>query len=221
MNDPVSHGNCKRTRRYQVVRPPAPPARDKLSDEDRVVHDALVARLNEYYGAARVDVNIYAKALLNSPPLATAIFDLAWTMVAAGKRGDGFSDHEREYVNMVLSFDAGHYELVVHHLQYGGFERAGVRPDAVAALWEGRADDLLPNERQLVDYVRAVVSGRVTNDVFEAIVTRFGQRGAIEYTIAIGFLLMAMTLMRAFDVPSASREELKHEIDRLHKGPPE
>jgi hypothetical protein len=201
-----------------VARPPALPSRDNLSYEDRAVYDALVVRLNEYYGASRVDVNAYAKALLNSPPLATAIFDLAWTMVGAGKRGDGFSDHDREYVNMVLSFDTGHYELVVHHLHYGGFTRAGVRPEAVEALWKGRADDLLPDERQLVDYVRSVVSGTVTDDMFEGIVTRFGQRGATEYTIAIGFLLMVVALMRAFNVPSVSREELKREIDRLHAG---
>src|SRR5689334_23310589 len=100
----------------QMVRPPAHPVRDDLSEVDRDLYDSLMVRLNEYYGAARVDVNDYASALLNSPPLATAIFDLAWTMVSAGKRGDGFSDHDREYINMVLSFDAGHYELVVHHV---------------------------------------------------------------------------------------------------------
>jgi hypothetical protein len=205
----------------RVVRPPALPVRESLSKEDRDVYDALVARLIEYYGGPRVDVNAYASALLNSPPLATAIFDLAWTMVGAGKRGDGYSDHDREYINMVLSFDGGHYELVVHHLHYGGFTRAGVRPEAVEALWESRDDDLLPDERQLVDYVRAVVSGTATDEMFEAMVNRFGQRGATEYTIAIGFLVMVMTLMRAFNVPSVSREEMKDEIDRLRARAPE
>lgn len=198
-----------------MVRPPALPVRDGLSKEDRDIYDALVARLNEYYGSPRVDVNVYANVLLNSPPLATAIFDLAWTMVGAGKRGDGFSDYDREYINMVLSFDAGHYELVVHHLHYGGFTRAGIRPEAVEAMWEGRENDLLPDERQLVDYIRAVVGRTVTDDMFAKMQERFGERGAVEYTIAIGFLVMVMTLMRAFDIPSVSPAELKEEIDRL------
>jgi hypothetical protein len=201
-----------------VVRPPTLPDRESFSGEDREVYDALVARLTESYGSgtARFDVNVFWRALLNSPPLATAVCNLAFTMVDSGKRDDGFSDHDREYINMVLSFDVGHYELVIHHLTAdvgAGFAGAGIRPEAVEALWQGRDDDLLPTERQLVDYIRAVVSGTVTDELFGAIVDRFGIRGATEYTIAIAYLAMAMTLMRAFNAP-AKRKELEDAIDR-------
>lgn len=203
-----------------LERPPTLPDAESFSKEDREIYDALVARLTESYGtgSARFDVNVLWRALINSPPLATAICDLAFTMVAMGTRGEGgFTDHDREYINMVLSFDAGHYELVVHHLTAavgGGFAGAGIRPEAVEALWDGRDDDLLPAERQLVDYIRAVVGATVTDEMYGGIVNRFGVRGATEYTIAISYLAMANMLMQAFGAPS-KRKETEDGIERF------
>jgi hypothetical protein len=200
-----------------VVRPPELPDKASLSEEDREIFDALVPRITENYGdgTARFEANVFWRALLNSPPLATAVCNLAFTMVATGKRGEGYSDAEREMINTVLSFDAGHYELALHHFTSGNVERAGIRPGAIRALWEGHEDDLLADERQLVDFIRAVVSGSVTDEMFDAMAERLdGVRGVTEYTIAISYLLMALTLMRALDAP-VRRKEMEDEIDRV------
>ena len=75
----------------------------------------------------------------------------------------------------------------------------GVRPEAIGALVAGRDDELTPDERQLADYVRHVVSRSVTQEEYDALEGRFGVRGAVEYTAWVGHLTMTALVVLALE----------------------
>src|SRR5262249_20417440 len=78
------------------------------------------------------------------------------------------------------------------------------------------------DERQLVDYIRAYVDGRVTDEMWSGLVERFGSvRGAVEYTLMIGYHLLCARCQQAFDIPSISREEMEQVVASLGAGEPD
>jgi hypothetical protein len=132
---------------------------------------------------------------------------------------DAVSHKERDYINVVLAFDSGYYamELIGGHLQHA-VEYLGLRPEMAKAVWEGREEDLTDDERRFVDYVRAYVAGAVTDEMWNGLVERLGGvRGAVEYTLSIGYNLLCARSMQAFGIPSMSREEMQRIIDNLDR----
>jgi hypothetical protein len=195
-----------------MTRPLPLPDPESLSPDERAIYQGVFDRIDKT--SRPPDVNAYARGCLNSPRFAAAIWETSRNLIGVGARDDSYSDTDREYINLVLAFDAGYYDLLVFHLQWA-IEHGGLRPEAVEAVWEGRDDDVLPEERQLVDYVRAVTAGTVTDEQYQGIVDRFGERGSVEYTMAVAYLGMVGNLMHAFGAPSPSREEMQEEISRL------
>lgn len=67
-------------------------------------------------------------------------------------------------------------------------EAAGLTAAQLAAIPEWRGSDLFDEEQRLViEYTQAVVTGRVPEDLFARVVARYGEQEAIECTAAIGF----------------------------------
>jgi hypothetical protein len=94
----------------------------------------------------------------------------------------------------------------------------GARVEAVRALLEGREDDLLPEERRLVDYTRAVIAGEVTDDQYAEMEGVLGERGVIEYSAFIAWILMTARLMQALGLAGPTDADLEESIEALATG---
>jgi alkylhydroperoxidase family enzyme len=67
-------------------------------------------------------------------------------------------------------------------------ETAGLTAEQLAALPDWRRSDLFDEEQRLViEYTQAVVTGRVASELFARVVARYGEQEAVECTAAIGF----------------------------------
>jgi hypothetical protein len=193
------------------------PDRESIPDDEREDYDFVYQRVLKLTGRPPEDIP-YVGACLNSPPFAASLWKFSGRMLAVGSTGDSFSHQDRAHINIVLGFDFGYYTVIGSHLGYA-VEHAGLRSEMVRALWEGRDDDLTDAERQLVDYIRAYVDGRVTDEMWSGIVARFGSvRGAVEYTLTIGYHLLCARCQQAFDIPSISREEMQRVVQELGAG---
>lgn len=67
-------------------------------------------------------------------------------------------------------------------------EAAGLTADQLTALPDWRVSDLFDDEQKLViEYTQAVVTGRVPDELFARMVARYGEQEAVECTAAIAF----------------------------------
>lgn len=67
-------------------------------------------------------------------------------------------------------------------------EAAGLTPEHLAAIPDWRNSELFDDEQRLViEYTQAVVTGRVPADLFARVVARYGEQEAVECTTAIAF----------------------------------
>lgn len=168
-------------------------------------HDRVVSRQARLWAGAHTSSDEYFGALLNSPPLAAPLMDLG-RAAREGERRGSYSDAERELVDMAFSVEFGYNAILYLHIPDA--LACGVRLEAIEALRAGREDELDENERQIVEYARAVVRGEVTDALFAALSERLGQRGALEFTVFCGFLLCTFRLWQALGVTEPSDAEV-------------
>jgi hypothetical protein len=197
----------------RVPRTLALPDRNEFDDPaDLSAYDSVVDRNTAKFGK----VTPYHGALLNSPQFGAALNHIGRLSRTAGERDDTFSHADREFVDQVLSADFGTNAVLGIHIPDA--LAVGVRLEAVEALRSRDESALTDDERQLADYIRAVVSGSVTDEQFAALEERMGRRGAVEYTIFIGFLQMTIRLWDAFGAPGPSDEEVDAMIAEYRAG---
>lgn len=66
-------------------------------------------------------------------------------------------------------------------------EANGISIEQQKAISSWKTSELFNEEkRQIIQYAYAVIAGDVSDDLFSGIVTRFGERGAVELTSVIG-----------------------------------
>jgi len=198
-----------------VTRPPRQPDRSDVRESELEWYDAVVERERTRGGVdadGRITAfNSYYGALLNGPELCFHVAALGRAVRVAPDRPGSYSHAQREWADHVLCSDwqtncvmPGHLEDALLH---------GVRAEAILALREGREGDLTADEQELTAFIRQVVSGTVTDESFAGMVTRLGQRGAVEYTIFVTYLAMTMRLYEALTGSSGpSDEELLGEL---------
>ena len=76
---------------------------------------------------------------------------------------------------------------------------AGVRVEAIKALADGCEDDLNDEERQQVEFIRAVRDGTMTDEIWERMIERLGSvRGAIEFAFFVCYLWLHHRMNWAF-----------------------
>lgn len=191
------------------------PERSDVAPDELELYDGVVERLmrNRPDGSMLVG---YFGALLHSPPFAASISHWGSLVRSRGERDDSYSHVEREFVDMILSFDSGYNAFLRSHLMDA--IAVGVRIEAVEALRSGDEDALTDDERQIVEYVRGVVGGTVSNEMWDAMVQRLGLRGAIEFTTFISFLQASLRVHQAFGVPAVSDDELEAMLRTLKDG---
>jgi alkylhydroperoxidase family enzyme len=193
-----------------MPRPIGAPERGSFSGPDLEAYDAMPPwRIGE-------QATPYFKAILNAPPFALNRAEFSTLIRTAGERGNTYSHRDREVVDQVLSV-----ELKSNHVQrlhLGDALSAGVRIEAVEAIRRGRDDELTPDELLLVTYIRQVVNGTVSGEIFDELEQRLGQRGIIEFTILITGLMMTMRQMQAFGCPQPSDAEVDAMISEFRTG---
>jgi hypothetical protein len=152
---------------------------------------------------------------MNAPPLAAGLVRLG-ILVRQGQLRGSYTDAERELVDIVLGTDWGYNGIFTVHVPDA--LAVGVRPEAIRAIREGREEDLTPDERQIAEYARAVVAGAVTDEQYAAMCQRMSPRGALEFTIFIGFLAMTIRLWQAVGVRNPTDEEIDGLVADLLEG---
>ena len=188
-----------------------PGDREALPAGELAAYDGVISRQTKLWAGAHTSSNEYFGALLNSPPLAAALVELG-RKAREGQRRGSYSDAERELVDMVFSVDFGYNAILYLHIPDA--LACGVRLEAIDALRSGREDALDTAEAQIVEYCRAVVAGGVTDKLFARMADRMGERGALEFTVFCGFLMMTFKLWMALGVTDPSGEE----VDALLQG---
>jgi hypothetical protein len=195
------------------------PARDEIAENELEFYDAVLGREQARGQAESADkVGGYFGALMNSPQLGYYLSMIGRYTRAVGDRPGSYTHADREWVDQVLSKDWDSYVVLHHHLPDA--LGVGVRLDGIIALREGREEDLTDGERQLTEYVRMVRDGKVTNEAWEGMVERMTQRGAVEYTVFIMFLVLTIRLIEGFtgDESGASPEEVERMLAEFKSG---
>jgi alkylhydroperoxidase family enzyme len=196
-----------------MPRPVPAPDRSSFSAADLPDYDAVVQRNESKFGGV---LPPYHAALLNSPPFAAGLNALGRVARTAGERDGTYSHADREFVDQVLS--AEWKTAVVQGIHIPDALAVGVRVEAIEALRAGRDEDLTDDERLLATFIRQVVTGTVTDDTYQAIETRLGSRGAVEYTIFIAFLQMTIRLFQALGMPELPDDEIELMIQEFKDG---
>jgi hypothetical protein len=193
--------------------------RSLLSPDEQEMFDRVVSRQSRS-SRAQTEPNAvlgdYFGVLMHAPRIADLLSALGRYMRSRGETGTSFSHADSEWVSMVLSSELASPSVALHHLRSA--VAVGVRPEAIQALLAHRERELTPAERQLTEYIRAVVHGSVTEELFAAIVRRFGVRGAVEYTVCITWLAMTIRNTQAFGSPRVSRETVEGLLARILAG---
>jgi alkylhydroperoxidase family enzyme len=198
----------------EFARLPRPPAAADVSAEERADYDRVIERTSRVHGLDGIAA-AYFGALLQSPPLAATLARFG-TGIRQGQLRGTYTDAERELMDIVLAVELGDNAVLAVHIPDA--VAVGVRPDAIGAVIERRDDDLTDDERRLAGYARAFVAGTVDDPCYASIRERFGDRGAVEFTILLGFLLMTIRLWQALGVPQPGAEEVGALLTGLRDG---
>jgi hypothetical protein len=199
-----------------MPRPPQQPDRDSIPLHELEDYDNVVGRFARRLEPGGVVPHPYFEALLNSPPLAAPLVSLGRRVRQRGELDGTYSHADREWVDQVLYADWGLNAFKVLHTEDA--LAAGVRLEAIEALRDGRDEDLTEDERLLTAYIRGVVTGTVTAELWDAMETRLGQRGLVEYSIFVAKLQLIFRLHQAFGIAEDADEDVEAVISKYKAG---
>jgi 4-carboxymuconolactone decarboxylase len=198
----------------RFTRLPQQPAPGDIQDDERADFDRVMERTSRVHGLGGPAAD-YFGALLNAPPLAAVLANLG-TQVRQGMLRGTYTDAERELMDIALAVALGSNAILPIHIPDA--LAVGVRPEAIEALLKHDDSALTKDELALVRYAREFVDGDVTDASYAALTDRFGDRGAVEFTVLVGFLLVTIRLWQAFGVPEPSADEVSALFDAVRSG---
>jgi hypothetical protein len=198
-----------------LSRLPRQPYRHEVLPGEQASYDQVIDRMRSMLAPTDeredgfFDAGEYYGALLNSPDMCAALTRLGTLVRGAGESDGTYSHADREFVDQVLSveFDT----TVVQATHVPDAISAGVRIEAIEALRRGDESGLTEDERLLAAYIRAVVHGTVTDEIWARMIDRLGTKGVVEYTVFITFLQQIIRLMQALDTSGPTQED----VDRM------
>lgn len=155
--------------------------------------------------------------LLASPPLASALTDTGRVAMAGQGRPGSYTAVDHEFIDLVLSFDSGHWGLLANHVPFA--IASGIPTSTVRALRDGKEGQLSTSDRQIIAFVRAIREGAVTDALWCAMIDRMGtERGVVEFVFLTLNLLTHVRLNQVFDEVQILPEELEDLLERLEQG---
>jgi 4-carboxymuconolactone decarboxylase len=189
--------------------PLLPPA--ELTAEQRPLYDAFAkaTEAEEYQGfEVRDEQGAFVGpwgVLLHFPELAEPLA----RFVTLAQQLPGLSERARQVVILTIGarFNVA-YELYAHTPLA---ERAGLRPDQIAALCAGtRPADLSQDENLAADVASALTrAGAVPGPLYDTAVAKLGQAGYDAVAFIVIHYLALGVLLNAYDVP-AGRPVVRH-----------
>jgi hypothetical protein len=189
-------------------------------DELELFDAALQRWLTGYMPDARPEdepeAPIALAAELNSPRYAVAIGAMGTASRTAGDREGGMSHVDREWVDQVLSYELGYYNMLEVHTPDA--IATGVRVEAIEALRDGRDDDLTDPERLLTAFIREIAGRKLTDETWDAVEADMGKRAAVELTIFTCYFQFLVHLFMAFGGPITPREAIDELITEIKEG---
>jgi hypothetical protein len=213
-----------------MSRPPRQPSRDEVDPTELEAYDQVILRASDpdrggfvaaqQVGATAVkpateDAGYYGRLLL-APALAHHLSAMGRLVRRAGDYPGSYTHAEREIVDQVLSHDLATNVIQPHHIPDA--VAAGVRPEAIEAFHTGAEDVLTDEERDLAEYIRAVIDGEVTDELWAELEARKGERWMVEYGIFILYLQMTMRLQQLVGMPDPSDAEMEQLLADLRTG---
>lgn len=198
----------------EFERLPKPPPPEAIPADERAHYEKVVERTERVHGLEGQAARAFG-ALLNSPPLGAALVELG-TQARRGQLRGTYSDAERELMDIALAVELGSAAILPIHIPDA--LAVGVRQEALDALLGGREHLLDESERQLVAYARDFVRGTVTDESYALLRERFGERGAVEFTVLVGFLLLTIRLWQALGVPEPTEDEIQELLREARSG---
>lgn len=215
---------------------PRIPKREELPEDERAAWDEFQVRFEK----VRTDKHALEYrhriaggffGLMCSPRLAAQLTAGGKPAMAQQGKPGSFTAADHEFIDLVLSFDSGHWGLLANHVPFA--VASGIPTSTVRALRDGREDELSPEDRQVVEFIRATRDGTITDEMWSAMVKRIGtERGVVELMYLTLHLLMHVRFIQAFDevqIPPDELEDLLCKLERgeyplpdvAHAGPPE
>src|SRR5260370_41028245 len=199
------------------------PNRDEIPADELEYYDSVAAdeRRTQRLSPSRLmedsdhDLGYYGRMLL-SPRMAYHLNQLGRLARAVGLRPGSYSHADRELVDQVLCPHRKTNLVLATHIPDA--LAAGVRLEAIEALQAGRDEDLTPEEREFATYVRQVADLAVTDEMWDRMERRLGERGVVELTIFIALLNLILTLQAALNLPEMSDDEVKQVIREFREG---
>lgn len=166
------------------------PAVDEMTPDQRKVYDEVVS-------GPRGRLVGPLRAVIHSPELATR-----WSRLGEFLR---YSTLLPARLNELAIIVVGrHWNSQLEFFIHAEAARvAGLGADCIEAIRQGQAPAFAADEeREIYDYARLLVqTGTVPDDVHEAIVERWGPRGAVELTGVIGYYTMVSMTLNAHGIP--------------------
>jgi hypothetical protein len=189
-----------------MTRPTQPIPRERLPPAEAKLYDQVLHHYRADDGDGLDRLTPYFRALLASPPFAVNRVQLSSLVRTAGERADTYSHHDREFADQVLAIEMGTNVVATQHVPDA--LGAGVRLEAIEALYAGRDEDLTESERLLQSFIRQVINGTLEDHIYDAMEQRLGPRGLVEYIYFVTVLWMTMRQFQAFGLPDPPNDEI-------------
>lgn len=205
---------------------PPRPSRADIPAEELPEYDHMVARTDQGFTMASkvemIDGQPYGKphfdAMTVSPVLAAHVSRMGRAIMARQGAPGTFSGADHEMIDLLLALDSGYYALLAGHTPNA--IAYGVRIDAIEAIRDGREDEVLnADEKQQVEFIRAVRDGTMTDDIWERMETRLGTtRGVVEFVYFVLLLQLHHKFCWAVGNPEMSREAFAQMLNEFRAG---
>jgi hypothetical protein len=226
--------NTPRKQEYltRAKRVPKLPDRNTLSDDELEDFDFLVARMKAFgTGWETIDGEGYAvpkwRALAVTPVIGGELARWGRSVPDTEGKSGSYSAYDHQIIDLVLALDSGYYYLLAGHAPQAVGD--GWRIEALEALRDHRDDLLTKDELQLIQFVRAVRDGAMTDQIWEGMKKRLGtERGVLDYMHLVLLLDVHHRFCWAIGGPEHKREafdkmlaELRSGVRKVSPTPPE
>lgn len=170
-------------------------SRNQVAPEHQLVFDAVVASRGAVQGPFTM--------LLHCPELAAHMVNIGGFVRFEGKLD------KRVRVLAALTVAREFDTLYVWGAQTGSARRQQVAETTITAIREKHSRGIPAEDAQIVDFTRELIRRhRVSDESAQALQTRFGSEGMIEFTGAIGYYSMLCMMANAVELEAGPGAEV-------------
>jgi hypothetical protein len=208
--------------RRGIKRMPRVPDRSELYDDEKEDWDLFQQRYQRVIDDKRDHPYRHRIAggffgLMCSPGLAQALVHSGKKVTNQQGKPGSFTASDHEFIDLVLSFDSGHWGLLANHSPWA--VASGIPVETIEVLRDGKEDSLDEADRQIIAFIRAARDGTITDEMWEGMKRRLGtERGVVEMLFLTLHLLTHVRLAQAFDEPQITPDEFADLLQLLREG---